>query len=286
MDIIETATRFLRMGISVIPINYKDKRPAFQYLPLDEEGEPTWEPYKTSLPDWLTVSAWFNQRLNYGVVAGWQNLVVLDFDDIQEYNHWMFWAMKTGGSARYVAENAFRVSTSRGAHVYIRLPFREKNRKVGKIDIKANGYVLGPGSVHPSGAIYTPLKQVWAFPLVSALSDVLPADMLVQPTQAAPVWQPAPKPAGQVNSNLVKKIKASFPIENFFPQAKQSGRNWLLILCPLHDDHHPSFWINTEQQICGCFAGCTPKPLDAINLYARIHGISNTDAIRLMGSTL
>ncbi len=45
---------------------------------------------------------------------------------------------------------------------------------------------------------------------------------------------------------------------------------------------NPSFWVDTKAQLCGCFSGCTNVPLDAINLYARLHGISNVAAIKEM----
>jgi hypothetical protein len=284
MDTFSFAKQFSSLGISVIPIRFRDKRPEFSLLPKNEEGDPGWEVFKKTLPTIDQLASWFSGQRNYGVVCGWNNLAILDFDDIDEYNRWLYWAMSAQGITKYVADYAFRVSTSRGVHVYIRLPHKEKNRKLGKIDVKGDGYVLGPGSVHPSGAIYTPMRDCWNFPLVSALSDVLPASLLLPATKpaAAPVWQPT-MPAGPVNGGLIKKIKSTFKIESFFPNARKSGNGWMLDLCPLHDDHSPSFWINTEQQICGCFAGCTDKPLDVINLYGRLHGLSNTEAIRAMG---
>jgi hypothetical protein len=289
MDILTASTQFLRAGIGIIPIKLRDKLPAMQLLPIDPvTGNRTWEPFKTELPSYADLQHWFARPHNYGVLAGWQNLVVLDFDDMIEYTTWQVWAMKSGGMAAYVAQAAYRVSSSRGMHVYIRLPHREMNRKLGKIDIKGNGYVLGPGSIHPTGIEYRAMRDNLNFPVVDALSDILPAALLI-PSQAsatpAPtnVWQPSPaRPAP--GSSLVKKVKASYDIEAMFPSARSTGKGWLVDLCPFHDDKHPSFWINTNQQICGCFAGCTPKPLDVINLYGRMHGLSNRDAIFALSS--
>lgn len=281
MDILTASTQFLRAGIGIIPIKLRDKLPAMELLPIDVHGGRTWEPFKTQLPSLDDLRRWFARPHNYGVLAGWQNLVVLDFDDMTEYITWQLWATKSGGMAAYVAQSAYRVASSRGMHVYIRLPHREKNRKAGKIDIKGNGYVLGPGSIHPTGIEYRAMRDSLNFPIVDALSDVLPAALLI-PSQAStsPVnaWQPAPaRPAP--GSSLVGKVKASYDIETMFPGARSTGKGWLLDLCPFHDDRHPSFWINTRRQICGCFAGCTPKPLDVINLYGRLHGLSNREAI-------
>lgn len=291
--IIENAMKFLQAGIGIIPVGYRDKRPDFRNLPTDASGHPSWEIFKTTLPDVCDLQRWFSSaNNNYGVVAGWQGLCVLDFDDMAEYSHWLFWAAQVGKFTKWVAENAFRVSTNRGVHVYIRLPHHEKNRKVGKIDIKGDGYVLGPGSVHPSGKVYISMRSSWNFPMIQALSDVLPAALLVSPnTEPIPVsaaanpW--AARPSGQqVGGSLVKKIRGSYRIEDFFPAAKQTGAHWLMTTCPLHDDHNPSFWIDTERQICGCFSGCTPLPLDVINLYARMHGLNNSDALAVMAGGL
>lgn len=73
----------------------------------------------------------------------------------------------------------------------------------------------------------------------------------------------------------------------FAPDALQrTGAGWYLARCPFHDDRHPSFWLNTERQIGGCFAGCTPKPVDAINLFAMLHGLDNSTAIAVLARRL
>jgi hypothetical protein len=282
MTTFDQANQFLKAGIAIIPITYRDKRPRFDQLPAID-GHPSWEPYKAQLPSDQDLHRWLAGTANYGIVCGWNGLTVLDFDAIDEYTTWLLWATRTGGIANYVARNAYRVSTSRGVHVYIRLPHKEKNRKAGKIDIKGDGYVLGPGSIHPSGTVYRAMRDVLNFPVVDALSDVLPAALLApilgkgQPTPATWTKQ---APVGQSGSGLVKKIKSQFAIESFFPQARKSGPGWLLTTCPLHDDHKPSFWVSQKQQICGCFKpGCTPLPLDVIDLYGRLHGLNIRDAI-------
>ena len=85
-----------------------------------------------------------------------------------------------------------------------------------------------------------------------------------------------------------ERIKQQLRVEDFFPSAIESGGNgrWKLARCPFHDDHNPSFWIDTKQQLCGCHSGCTPLPLDVIGLYARLHGIDNTAAIKEMARHL
>lgn len=284
MTILENAQTFVSNGISVLPVGYKDKRPDFHLIHA-------WEYLKTTLPDYTTLLSWFGRgEHNYGIVAGWNNLVIIDFDDMPEFRAWSRWAMQTGGMAQYVNQNAYRVASSRGMHVYIRLPHKERNRKVGtKIDIKADGYVLGAGSVHPTGVLYRSLRERLHFPLVSALSDVLPASMLITTHQTIPAaihWPTQVMPPGNPGAGLVERIKKNIPIESLFSNVQPSGTSYVMTNCPLHDDKHPSMWINTKEQICGCFAGCSDKPMDVINLTARLHGLSNRDAIFFLAEKL
>jgi hypothetical protein len=296
--ILELAQKFLRSGIAVFPVKFRDKRPDFRLLPRDGNGNPTWEPYRTTLPDSDQLEHWFmSGSHNYAVVAGWQNLVVIDFDDTEQYTRWLLWSARQGGRASEAARSSFRVATARGVHVYLRLLQSEKrNRKLLKIDIKAQGYVLGPGSTHPSGAIYTPLIDIWNFPVVGVLSDVFPADLLLHteqpagvamPAMATPVgdpWQAVNRPR-VASGSLVASIHKMFRVEDFFPDRQRTSGDgrWWMTRCPLHDDHNPSMWIDTKNQICGCYVGCTPKPLDVINLFARLNGLSNADAIQVLG---
>ena len=300
MTALTQSIEFLQAGIGIFPIQKRDKRPLFRLLPVDPaDQKPTWEPYKTQLPSISQVQNWFAQGAeNYAVITGWRNLVILDFDDAQEYIRWSLW-VQDKPAAKYVFEHAYKVRTARGVHVYIRTPGQERARKLGKIDIKAvGGYVLGPGSIHPTGAIYTPMSAQLFFPLVGALSEVLPVDILtrdapVQSASRAKVTQgidPWARASGGILSNqgagVISKIRAQFKIQDFFPNAISTGGHWLMTACPFHQDAHPSLWIDTEKQICGCFAGCTPKPLDVINLYARLYSLDNRSAILSLADQL
>lgn len=287
--------QFLNAGIAVIPVRYRDKRPDHALLPRDTAGDPTWEPFKNALPSPDDLRRWFAKPNNYGVVAGWRHLMILDFDDAGEYSKWRLWASRVGGQPRFIAENAFQVTTSRGVHVYLRCETPGANRKAGKIDIKYRGYVLGPGSVHPTGAIYRALKNALVFPLIHSLSDVLPGEILTLATPenvkthvtvVADPWTSAMRTPTILSSGIVDKIKATLRIEDTFIQKSQTSADgrWFITRCPLHDDHKPSMWIDTEHQICGCFSGCTSKPLDIVNLHARMYGLSNSETIRVLAS--
>jgi hypothetical protein len=287
MNTHEWAVTWHNLGIATIPVRYKDKRPTV-----------AWEKYKTELPTRNDLMTWFTHgHTNYGVVCGWRELVVLDFDDTQEWSNWQVWLR---ANKITVVDSAFQVLSSRGVHVYLRQANAGRNKKVGKIDIKTTGYVLGPGSIHPSGAEYRAIRDTMMFPLIQTLSDVLPAHLLTQYTEHAPgvvvpqvqttpasdPWQVVNTP-GVPSRSVVEKIKATYHVEDFFgDKTATGGSRWYLTRCPLHEDSSPSMWIDVAHQLVGCFAGCTPKPLDVINLYARLHGLSNELAIFEMSKSV
>ncbi len=90
---------------------------------------------------------------------------------------------------------------------------------------------------------------------------------------------------------LAEQIKAALPIAPFVARytggLKPSGHGFFIGRCPFHQslDDPPNrrkFWVNGSKGICGCFVsrcqGDRP-PMDVINFYARLQGISNAEAI-------
>ncbi len=290
MDVYQYALEFLRMGIAVVPVPYKQKAPVIP-----------WKKYQQELPSENDLWTWFHLRkINYAIITGWQGLTVLDFDDVQEYNRWLYWTSNVDGITDLVGRKAFRVQSSRGVHVYIRLPRGLKSRRVGEkgkqIDIQSlNKLVVGPGSVHPSGVAYMALKPWIYLPRVETLSDVLPVEKLLEdteqpthvvtPARRAPLsdpWAAAANPRTNGDAKTVEKIKQKYPIETLFTELERTGDHYFITHCPLHDDEKSSMWIDTKKQICNCFACQISKPMDVINLYARMYGISNDEAIQVL----
>jgi len=283
-ELLQTARKWR----TVIPIVFRDKRPEIK-----------WADYQTQIPSTQQLENWFGHGTQYNIalVTGHNGLTVIDFDTTQVYDEWLSYAEKNP-LARLVSRLTYRVQTARGIHVYIRLPQATKSRPLTRdngdpwhVDIKSRGgYVLIPPSVHPSGSIYRAVNTGAPF-FINALSDILPAEMLLQPeyqpktaaprpTQTGDIWDRVMNP-GVSGAGTVAAIKQHYRIEDLFPAGSltKTGNHYYLTLCPLHDDHAPSMWLDTEHQIAGCYAGCTYKPLDVINLYARIHDLSNTEAI-------
>ena len=304
----KTAIDWVKRGYSVIPIRYGSKQPAVKWLTYTER-----------LPTMIELQQCFgNAPMNIGIVAGWEDLVIIDFDEMDVFNKWQKWADKFSRTSRLIRERTRMHTTSRGVHVFVRCCDTEnlnlaENFKLPKIDILAkNKYALLPPSKHPSGKNY----EIWhgGGPYtIESLYEILPKQMLdlayaAKAPKKVPSAQTAtntPIPSSQPlvsndddmwdvigteyqNSSVVAEIKKRFHVEDYFPTAIDSGGNgrWKLTLCPFHEDHNPSFWIDTEQQICGCHSGCTPLPLDVIGLYARLHNVDNTTAIKEMAKHL
>lgn len=294
MTKLEQARRFLSMGIATIPLRHRGKEPEAQMM------GGAWEPYKTQLPTEYDLNRWLGSGWqNYGVIAGWDNLAMIDFDTAEAFEIWQAYFKILRG----VYETPFIVRSARGAHVYIRLYGKDlNNQKRRGVDLKVHGYCVGPESIHPSGAVYTPITDM-VFPDVFDLETILPSE-LFPPVVVVQVTMPVvPMPAvmlptteydpwGAASSeshsatgspqglDLVAKVKTYVRIENLFPDAFYSSgdHRWMTVKCPFHADHRPSAWIDTRRQLFGCQT-CGFLPMDAINLYAKMHGINESTAV-------
>lgn len=138
-------TRYQKWGLSIIPINFRDKTPALK----------EWKPYQARQPQTGELLEWFGDGnpTNMGIICGKisGNLVVLDFDSQDS------WA----GFVRYCDEHKIAIyetpqtKTARGFHVWIRLRNLPRSQKIAGIDIQSEGkYVVVPPSVHPTGVRY------------------------------------------------------------------------------------------------------------------------------------
>jgi hypothetical protein len=305
MTNLQSAEQWLKDGIAPIPIRARDKRPTG-----------SWQQYQTQLPTYQDLLTWFpaDNDLNLAVVTGWQGLTVADFDSILRSHKWLLWAMKSKVT-RDISNRTYRVRTARGMHVYILVKGAAPRSRLFPnlgVDVKGTGgYVVVPPSVHPSGAIYgserppgqPPTDKALAPRLLSeGLSDILPAAELVRaavedPDPDSPIrivlpdlatvasadpWDAAARVVEFDRARGLARIKNTFRIEDWFPDRTRSSSDgrWWLARCPWHDDQNPSFWIDTTRQLCGCHAGCTPRPLDVIDVFARVCSLSNEEAIR------
>ena len=275
---------FVARGFSVIPCQLGTKIPKIK-----------WGKYQKQLPTEGELIRWFRIPSNAAVVTGTNNLVVIDFDDLTEYLRWSLWAGTEGSpAAKQVLYDSYKVRTARGIHLYTRCTSEIKNLHFGKIDVKGRGgLVTLPGSIHPSGAIYTEY-QTGEFPIWSKLEEIFPEETLklmerVEAPRKMSVdrdiieYSTAEVLDMEVGVN-VEEVKRSHRIEDYINDITFTGDHWGVAKCPFHEDANPSFWVDTERQLCGCFSGCTAKPLDVVNLYARLNNLSNQEAIRQLGA--
>ena len=279
------ARQFVDKGIGIIPLYHRSKIPAL----------PSWERYQTILSNNCELSQWFaTDWNNYGVVAGWHNLMFLDFDDMTAFAMWLDYFLMLN-KHETIYPMPYIVRSARGAHVYLSAPGSGSNEKRLGVDVKFHGYVVGAGSTHPSGTQYvamTDFRLTEVYSLRTILPDELFPLVVAKPAECAPAFDFQPNhteynydpfaAASMVNdTDLITKVKQSVRIESLFADAKRTsidGR-WLAAICPFHDDHNPSLWIDTHRQLCGCNV-CGMRPMDAINLYARQHNISESIAVK------
>jgi len=300
----ETALKWIDQGIAVIPIRYMDKKPDARALRragaikiVDSQVLAEWETYQKRLPTDYELKCFFpgTGAYNLAVVAGWQNLVVIDFDTFDGFIKWY---------PQHQVET-YMVRTARGIHVYLFTEQSSANRKAPGIDIKsAGGYVLAPPSVHPTGALY---DELWPIPIakVESVDSLLPADLFPEPAapklDSAAQYEQGPVSAPDIwtmldnplaGRDLIRAIKARFSIRDFVPGPYVTRANGTVsVHCPFpqnheHGDQGMSAWIRDDLGLFFCQKCCPNRGWDVINLYAEITGISNREAIMALQKCL
>jgi hypothetical protein len=147
----EAAWRYHAIGWAVIPLEPRSKKPAVR-----------WEVYQSRRTTDAEVEAWFTPHgdVGIGIVTGHvSGIVVVDADD--------------DDAVRFLAERLKEddgpgppmVKTSRGAHLYYRVPDDERIPTIRNLapglDLKAEGsFVVAPPSIHPDGHRYRWLPRL------------------------------------------------------------------------------------------------------------------------------
>jgi hypothetical protein len=276
MTIYKNAKRFVDRGIGVFPIRYRAKTPAVA----------EWKIYQRQLPTAGDLSQWFPcETRNFAVCLGWQRLAVLDFDSPESWQSWNLWTLDNC----HLLDNAYTVKTRRGAHVYFSLLEDLSNMKMLETDFKSHGYVLGEGSTHPSGHVYTAIKPDMIFPVIEKLSDVIPAEMIKHAIYEEENLKPVAEfahpstPAGDIFSEIENAAQSSagaltpleialqrYPIESFFPGVKIKPNGIGEVNCLFHSPDNVSAWFSIKTQVFGCHR-CNFKPMSSVGLYAALY---------------
>jgi len=274
------AIKWFGLGVSVVPVKPKSKVAAVRWLE-----------YTRRLPTPDEIIRWFGRPLfsNYGVICGKRHgqpgyLAVIDFDRLDDGVNWLL----------SMDVPTYTVASARGLHAYYYTDEPAPSVHFDGGDLKASGYVLGAGSVHPSGWVYQVLTDA---PILNirSIREVLPdlPEPQPQPKPSPILSKPEPKDAWDTaefqRPNLVETIRARFSILAFLVDAQKtdpSGR-WFIARCPLHDDHNPSLWVDAQRQLCGCYAGCNGgRPMDVVNLAAAVWNVDNRSAIERLRQML
>jgi hypothetical protein len=131
-------------GWHLFPLGVGSKTPAL--------GE-SWPTMATTDPE--RIAAWCAADYNYGIACAPSGLLVVDEDEPGAFGEY---ASRRGQQV----PATFTVSTGRGRHFYFRqpegLPVPNSAGLSGlHLDVRGHGgYVVGPGSIHPTGDLYQP----------------------------------------------------------------------------------------------------------------------------------
>ncbi|MEY3702946.1 MAG: hypothetical protein RLZZ561_566, partial [Pseudomonadota bacterium] len=180
------------MGFSLIPLKPRDKTPLTG-----------WRAYQKRRAARSDVEAWFKAtpNANIGIVTGAiSELIVLDLDS----------ADAVAEAERRGLPDTLTVRTGKGRHIYFRHPGGKIANRAGFLpgmDIRGDGgYIVGPGSIHPSGAQYT-----WENPPGLFEIAEMP-DWLIAALNAAPateVARPELQPPSRASAAGRKQSKAT-----------------------------------------------------------------------------
>ena len=138
----QKALKLYNLGLSVIPIKERDKRPVGKWSEFQNRRFSLNELEKT----------FFDKNYNIGIPTGYFNKIIVVDADSED-------------AVAYMDKHhpsPWRVTTSRGQHFYFKHPgIKVKNgvHLLGMaLDVRGDGgYVIAPGSTHPSGHIYEPI---------------------------------------------------------------------------------------------------------------------------------
>lgn len=211
----QTALIYLQAGLSILPIQWAEKRPAGYLLP-QVEGRATWNPYRVRLATVREARRWFTGggadalAIVTGPISG--GLEGLDFDAPELYAPW---AALVQSQATILDGLPVVQSRSGGYHVYYRYRTDHPagNQKLAEDPARAKRTLIetrGAGGylVAPPSRAYTLLQgDLTAIPVLSADERALLLDAARTLDQVPP--RPAPRPAG------VRTGRATRPGDDF-----------------------------------------------------------------------
>jgi len=168
------AQDYLAGGISLVPIDHTSKLPAMALLPV-VDGKASWKPYQTTPASPETVDRWFASGCKAvaavcGEVSG--GLLVIDFDEYRFFEAWFeplhplpegVCVAKSGreGGGFHVAMRCENPGRNSGL-AYVPDETQETGRRIAIETRAEGGYIVLPGSLHPSGRPYEAISGDFA----------------------------------------------------------------------------------------------------------------------------
>jgi len=262
--IFDAALAWLARGVALVPLQPRSKRIIAGF-----------GPYLDKVQDPEQAAFWFRDRgCNLGLVTG-SGLVVYDFDTTKQWERWR--------AACPDLAYTYTEITRNGAHVFFQGDGVTVKMLCG-IESKGHaGVVMSAPSVHPSGFVYYPLDKmapILRLPAALSLLSVSPKSRSRESGMA-------------YGGDVVSRIKAAYNVLDVaqgVSRLKTTNGRWWHGLCPF-EAHKKTlkhgalpFWVDTEKGLWGCYA-CGFVG-DVINLYARIKGMTVSDAIKDMATVL
>ena len=156
----------LSRGFAILTCEPHDKNPWAKYSPHAVNSS-------TRVPE-IALAAWTaGEEANYGVGGGPSGLTILDVDSgINSLEELEAWRLANN------IPDTFTVQSGRkgfGAHLYFTGAVKTCPYTIGNVvgELRGEGaYVVGPGSIHPSGNKYVIVKDVPLAPLPESLQNL------------------------------------------------------------------------------------------------------------------
>lgn len=153
-DVLAWAEFYLERGLNPIPVKYKEKQPAIE-----------WKPYQNQKVTPYELKKWFRKDnpLNIGLLGGKisENLAIADCDSKKAFQE---------GLGDEWLDKTLCVETNRGIHVYFKTKKPTPTTHYEGIDVIGDGgLVIAPPSIHPSGKQY---RQISSTDIVLEVEDL------------------------------------------------------------------------------------------------------------------
>lgn len=274
MPLLDEALKWYDNGVTPIPCRFRSKQPVVK-----------WGMWRDTLPPLPLVKEWFCGLYNIAIVVP-SNLLILDFDIPGYYHRWR--------SNKPSIAKTYTVKSRRGYHVYLWVGNPVITAAMDGGDILGAGHLnTVPYSVHQVGHTYKPSNDYNILKIDSladtgispiereSISQILTTENGESTNR---VWLPTADTDWQANS-AIERIKTSidmFSMLNRLGVMLSGNSKSVVMRCPFHDDHNPSFQIWNDGAYCHSTSCRAHRGLDVIDLAALWWGVSNKTAIGML----